>query len=166
MSPSEIRILFRYNAWANARILEQAARLSREQLMAEQGGSWGSVRDTLVHTMSAQWTHLERWNGRSLRTALPPAEFPDVPAIRVRWGTIERDTQAFIDRLAHARLDEVVAYTNLKGERCAYPLWQQMVHQVNHSTQHRSEVAMALTRYGCSPGDLDFLQWIDEGGLA
>src|SRR5882672_4216377 len=166
MTPSEIRILFRYNAWANARILDQAARLTREQLLASGNASWGSVRDTLVHTLAAQWIHLERWNGRSPRASLPPAEFPDVTAIRSRWDALECETQAFVAGLTQARLDTVVEYTNLKGERWAYPLWQQMIHQVNHSTQHRSEVAMALTRFGCSPGDLDLLYCIDVGGAA
>jgi len=36
-----------------------------------------------------------------------------------------------------------------------------MVHQVNHGTQHRSEVAMILTRCGYSPGWLDFLYYMD-----
>jgi uncharacterized damage-inducible protein DinB len=55
----------------------------------------------------------------------------------------------------------VVEYLNTEGERWAYPLWQQMVHQVNHGTQHRSEVAMILTRCGYSPGWLDFLYYMD-----
>jgi uncharacterized damage-inducible protein DinB len=37
-----------------------------------------------------------------------------------------------------------------------------MVHQVNHSTQHRSEVAAMLTQFGHSPGWLDFLVYIDS----
>jgi len=46
--------------------------------------------------------------------------------------------------------------------RAAYPLWQQVVHQVNHATQHRSEIAATLTRFGHSPGDLDLLVFVDE----
>jgi hypothetical protein len=30
-----------------------------------------------------------------------------------------------------------------------------LAQMVNHSTQHRSEVAVAITEYGHSPGDLD-----------
>ena len=56
----------------------------------------------------------------------------------------------------------VVEYKNTHGERWAYPLWQQVVHQVNHATQHRGEVAAALTELGHSPGDLDLLIYIDE----
>jgi len=35
-----------------------------------------------------------------------------------------------------------------------------MLHQVNHGTQHRSEAAMVLTRFGRSPGLLDFLYYL------
>lgn len=168
MTPSAIRTLFQYNAWANARILDAAARLTPAQLLSSGGAGWGwgSVRDTLTHTMGAQWIHLERWNGRSPRASLAAAEFSDVAALRARWDAIERDTQAFVAGLTDGRLDSVVEYTNLKGERWAYPLWQQMVHQVNHSTQHRSEVAVMLTQFGCSPGDLDLLYCIDVGGAS
>ena len=36
------------------------------------------------------------------------------------------------------------------------PLWQQLAHLANHSTQHRSEVAEMLTQMGRSPGDLGY----------
>lgn len=36
-------------------------------------------------------------------------------------------------------------------------LWEVMLHVANHATQHRSEVALMLTTFRHSPGDLDIL---------
>ena len=164
MMSEMIGTLYRYNGWANARILDTAAQLSPEQFLATCGASFDSVRDTLAHTMGAQWLYLERWQGRS-PTAMPdPRECSDLAAVRARWDRIERDTQAFVAELSDARLAEVVEYINTEGQPWAYPLWQQMIHQVNHATQHRSEAAVMLTQFGFSPGWLDFLYFIDVGG--
>src|SRR2546427_485029 len=159
-----IRSLYRYNDWANGRILDASARLTCEQLLEGGGASFDSVRDTLVHTMGAEWLYLERWHGRSPRASFAAADFPDLATIRARWQTIERDTQAFVATLTEADLARVVEYTNMQGERWAYPLWQQMIHQVNHATQHRSEAAVMLTKLGHSPGWLDLLYFVDLVG--
>jgi uncharacterized damage-inducible protein DinB len=156
-----IKTLYRYNTWANDVILDAAGRLAPAELLAPQGASFDSVRDSLVHTMGAHWIWLERWHGRSPRALIGPAECPDLPAIRARWAGIERETQTFLAGLAEARLATVIEYVNPQGERWAYPLWQQLVHQINHATQHRSEVAMILTRLGHSPGPLDLLHFVD-----
>jgi uncharacterized damage-inducible protein DinB len=156
-----IRTMYQYSAWANTRILDTAARLRPDQLVAPGGASYDSVRDTLVHTMSAQWTYLERWHGRSPRAGFDARSFPDLASIRARWGEIERDTAAFAAAVDEAQLGTVIEYVNFQGEKWAYPLWQQMVHQVNHATQHRSEAAMLVTHLGHSPGGLDFLYYLD-----
>ena len=161
MLDAVIRNLYEYNAWANTRVLDTAARLTAQQLVAPGGASFESVRDTLVHTMNAQWLYLERWQGRSPRAWPEPAADSDLAAIRARWDVIERDTQAFVAGLDDARLATVVEYTNMQGEKWAYPLWQQMIHQVNHATQHRSEAAVLLTQLGHSPGWLDLLYFAD-----
>ena len=155
------RTMCRYSAWANAQILDAAERLSPEQRRADGGASFSSVHDTLVHIMCAQWLYLERWNGRSPSTMPAPDDFADLAAIRARWVEIERDMQRFVAGLSDGDLGRVVAYLNTEGERWAYPLWQQVLHQVNHATQHRSEAAMVLTRFGQSPGWLDFLYYLD-----
>lgn len=156
-----VQTLYRYNAWANTRILDTTAQLSPQHFLASGGASYDSVRDTLVHTMSGQWMYLERWRGRSPRAMLETQQFPDLASIRARWDDIERETHAFVTALTDGQLAGVVEYTNVQGERWAYPLWQQMFHQVNHATQHRSETAVMLTQFGFSPGWLDFLYFID-----
>jgi uncharacterized damage-inducible protein DinB len=166
MIATAVQSMYRYNAWANARLLETAAKLTPEQFLLPRGGNGESVRDTLAHAMAAQWLYLERWNGRSPRAMPEPAEFPDLASLAARWAAIEADTRAFVAALTDARLGEVVAYTNFQGERWAYPLWQQMLHQVNHATQHRSEAAVMLTQFGCSPGWLDLLYFVDVADAA
>jgi uncharacterized damage-inducible protein DinB len=156
-----IRTLYAYNTWANERILSTSAQLTPERFLADGGASFGSVRDTLVHTMGAQWIWLSRWQGVSPRAVFSAHDFPDLAAIRARWAEIEHDTHLFVGALAGDSLARVIAYTNTKGKPFAYPLWQLMFHQVNHATQHRSEMAALLTQSGHSPGDLDFVRYLD-----
>jgi uncharacterized damage-inducible protein DinB len=157
-----VHTLYRYSDWANARVLEAAARLGPRELSEPGGASYDSVHGTLVHTMSAQWIWLTRWTGTSPGAMLDAGQFPDLDAIRTRWDQIEADTRRFLAALTEHDLTRMVAYRNTRGERWAYPLWQQMVHQVNHATQHRSEIALMLTRFGHSPGDLDLLVFVDR----
>src|SRR5207237_10112509 len=80
-----IRSMYRYNEWANRRILATSAGLTPAQLLEGGGASFDSIRDTLVHTMGAQWLYLERWQGRSPRKFFDDAaSFPDLDAIRAR----------------------------------------------------------------------------------
>ena len=155
MTVDLVRTLYRYSAWATGRILEQAAGLRPDELAAPSGASFSTVRETLVHIMAAQAIWLARWKGTSPAALLDAREFPDLASIRARWAELEGDTQGFVAGLTDADLARVVEYRNTRGERWAYPLWQQVVHQVNHATQHRGEVAAALTELGHSPGDLD-----------
>jgi uncharacterized damage-inducible protein DinB len=158
----EIRDLYAYSAWANARVLATAGQITSEQFR-EDTDSCGSIRDTLVHTASAQWLWLERWRGGSPRELWDPAGFPDVATLRTRWDEVEAATADYLASLREPDLGRVLSYVNFQGEQWAYPLWQQLLHQVNHDTQHRSEAALLLTRLGYSPGWLDFLVYVDDG---
>ncbi len=157
-----IRSLYQYNVWANRRVRMATSELTLDQFLAPGGSSYSSVRDTLVHTMSAQWIWLARWKGTSPRAMFEATDFPNIQSIETRWNALEAETQQFIDQLNLSQLTEVVSYVNTRSEPWAYPLWQQLIQQVNHATQHRSEVAGILTHFGHSPGDLDYLVYQDE----
>jgi uncharacterized damage-inducible protein DinB len=160
MNTDYIRTLYDYNAWANERILETTAQLSPDQFLRQARTSFDSVRDTLVHTLSAHWIWLSRWQGVSPRAMFNPGDYPTLESIRSRWTQIERETHAFVADLDDRKLDSIIEYIRTEGLPSAYPLWQLMVHQVNHATQHRSEVAALLTQFGHSPGDLDLIVYL------
>lgn len=160
-----LRLLCDYNAWANRRVLDTAAHLTPEQWHAGGIASFGSIHATLVHTMSAQWMWLSRWNGVSPDGPLDPAAFSDLATVQARWAEIEADTQRFVAALTPDGENSparVVTYANTRGQTWRKPLWQMLLHQVNHGTQHRSEVAAMLTQFGHSPGELDLIIYIDD----
>jgi len=157
-----IRALYDYSAWANQRILDTAAKLSEAQFLEKVGPSFGSLRNTFVHTMSGQWIWLERWQGTSPPAMMNGADFPDLTSIRTRWQEIEHDTRQYFDHLEPHQLDDIISYTTTEGTPIALPLWQLILQQANHQTQHRSEAAVMLTNFGHSPGDLDLVVYFSE----
>jgi uncharacterized damage-inducible protein DinB len=163
MDLEPFRLLYAYNRWANARILDQAEQLTPEQLLAPNTRSFGSVRDTLVHLMENEffWSGLI-WPGKAIDIDWEPFEFdpndyPDVAAIRARWAEIALGLDTFIDRLTpdgENSPERIIVWTD-NGKTFRRQLWPDLLSVAIHATQHRSEIAMLLTEYGCSPGDLD-----------
>ena len=160
MSLTYFKKLYNYNGWANQRILDTAARLSREQFVQPGSASFSSIQATLVHTMNGQWVWLSRWQANPLPPLFDAADFPDVTALRGQWYKVEQATRQYLDDLNPAALDKVVAYTSTDGRAFTFPLWQLLLHQVNHATQHRSEVAVLLSGFGYSPGGLDMIWYL------
>jgi uncharacterized damage-inducible protein DinB len=165
MITDAIRLMYDYNTWANERIMAQVAELTPEQYVAPGSASFSSVRDTLVHTLWAQALWLSRWQGGPNFPWYDPDEYPDLAALRTRWRELDAKTRAFVAGLDDATLNQTIRYRNSKGKAMAYPLWQIMLHQVNHGTQHRSEVAVLLTEYGHSPGWMDLTVYLDEAAV-
>jgi hypothetical protein len=61
MNKDDIQLLYEYDRWANNRVLQAAAALSVEQLTRDLGGSFRSVRDTLLHIIAGEWGWLAYW---------------------------------------------------------------------------------------------------------
>lgn len=162
MKKDEILTLYRYNAWANARILNTASRLTLEEFLAPASFSYGGLRTTLVHTLTAEWIWRKRWEGHSPAVLLSPEDFPTFEALRKRWQAEETDLLAFIENISEETLDKTIRYTTTGGRAYENILWHLMVHLVNHGTQHRSEAAAMLTDFGHSPGDLDLILYLRE----
>jgi uncharacterized damage-inducible protein DinB len=157
-----IQQYYRYNTWANHRILDTVARLTQEQYKIQTDVSFGSVHGILVHTMEVQWLWLCRWQGTSPDSLPGPQEYPNLELVRERWNFIEAKTAPFLSSCTEGTLQQPLTYLNFKREPWTYPLWQLMQHQANHATQHRSEVAYITSQWGISPGAMDFLYYVDR----
>ena len=162
MSPDEIRPLFDYNAWANRRSLSAAEKLTAEQFTKPMGSSFSSVRDTLAHIYGAEWIWLERFQGHS-PSALPNvSQFPDVQTLRETWLVNEERLLAFVAELSQSDLDRQLEYKTLKYGVYSNPLWQSMLHVVNHGTYHRGQVTTLLRQHGVQSILLDLMHFYRE----
>src|SRR5439155_24582247 len=96
MNKDDIQLLYRYNRWANATILKAVAPLSAEDFSRKLGGSFPSVRETVVHIMGAEWIWLRRWKAVSPPALLSAAEFPDLISIKLKWSDIDTVQMVFV----------------------------------------------------------------------
>lgn len=154
-----IKTLYDYHYWATEQILGAVAQISEAQLNAEMHNGQGSMRETLVHMLSGEWIWRTRWQGGMPTAMLRAGDFLTLEMIRGRWQEEEQRMRAFLVTLHDEDMGRMVQYisTRVPGKVFSCLLWQQMVHLVNHATQHRSEIALRLTELGHSPGDLDMI---------
>ncbi len=161
ISPETLQNLYDYNYWARDQQLQACAKLSPEQFVQPLGGSFGSLRDTLLHIAGAEWIWCERWYGRSPRAFPAGSDFSSLQSIEGYWQSVEGDVRRFVDAVTAETLREPLSYINLAGKAWTYPLWQTMFHLVNHGTYHRGQVTTLLRQLGAEAASLDYLAMFD-----
>jgi uncharacterized damage-inducible protein DinB len=57
--------------------------------------------------------------------------------------------------------NRVIEYKNLKGDAFAKPVWEILLHVVNHGTYHRGQIAAMLRQLGHVPPSTDFIYFVD-----
>ena len=159
MQADEIRALYAYDRWATRRVLAQLDGLSAEAWTRPSVVGDRSLGEILVHQLGAS----QRWRvgfaSRGTEEGPSPEREPAPPPgeLVARW---EAEWQA-VDAWLATVDDTFVGY-----EFDGVPVWQMLVHVVNHGTQHRAEAAALLTAEGRSPGELDLIDWAEERAAA
>ena len=171
MKIDEIKLLYGYNDWADARILAACARVSPEQYAAPTSYGHGSLRATMVHILDNIWQQritLQGYYQEPLAdeaaydaTELHEDAFPTLAALQDRWITEQREMRAYIDTLTGETLNGTIRYV-IPGAVREHVVWQILLDVILHAAQHRSEAAALLTGYGQSPGDYDFTLFMTE----
>jgi uncharacterized damage-inducible protein DinB len=162
MSPDEIRQLYDYNTWANQRALDAAATLSAEDFTKPLGSSFSSVRDTLAHIWGAEWLWLERFQGISPASLPEVGQFHDVASLQSRWQEDQQRLYRFVSALMQDDLNRVHEYRTLNFGAYKNPLWQSMLHMVNHGTYHRGQIATMLRQLSAKPLSSDLIHFYRE----
>jgi uncharacterized damage-inducible protein DinB len=170
MTKDDIQLLYEYDRWANNRILRAVSALSAEQFTRDLGGSFRSVRDTLVHIIGGEWIWLAYWREPSPNSAFVadlrarrdvlfnPDAFPNVAAVQAKWAEVEKEQSEFVNLVTNESLGEMVPFRTTQIR-----LAHLMQHVANHSTYHRGQVVLMMRQLDAEPLATDFHVFLVEG---
>lgn len=170
MTIDDIRPLYQYDRWANNRVLQAASRLSVEEFTRDLGGSFRSVRDTLVHIIGGEWIWLRYWKEPPTSSALltglrtrrdllfNPDSFPNLATLQLKWAEVENEQTEFVNGLTDELLGRMLPF-RARHVRLAHL----MQHVANHSTYHRGQVALMMRQLDAKPLATDFHVFLLDG---
>lgn len=162
MRATDLQRLYDYHYWANHRLLGAVSQLTSEQFVQSVAGSYGSVRHTLVHILSAEWGWLDRCGGPKRGERLKPEDYPTAASVAQTWSRVERHMRDFLAGLTDADLAREIEFTLPGGPTQSIPLADLLQHAAIHAVHHRGQVSLLLRMLGRTPGNFDLLIYAGE----
>lgn len=135
-------MLAAYTLWADTLIVDRLTSGPDALLDRELGGSFGTLRATLLHVRDAHCA----WR---LRMAELPMRWPAEESRDIR--TLVHHARQLHDQVLASDTEVLsarVRYTNLKGDAFEQPRWQAYLHAFNHGTYHRGQVVTLMRQAG------------------
>jgi uncharacterized damage-inducible protein DinB len=169
MNKDDIQLLYEYDRWANARVFQSLAALSVEQFTRDLGGSFPSVRDTMLHILAGEWTWLTYWKEpardaaflaelrKRRETLFKPDAFPDLDSVCRKWAEIEKEQIDFVKNVTDESLQGKIPARDTQ-----ISLVHLMQHLANHSTYHRGQISLMMRQLGAEPVATDFHVFLGE----
>lgn len=158
MTSSIVRDAFDHPVWASNQILDACAGLTAEELETIVPGTYGSILQTLRHLVGGDRGYLSLLTDG--RVTEIDEDAMDVAALSDAMGAVEAGWRSLLE--SEPDEDAEVIRARDDGSKSFAPMSVRLVQAVNHGTDHRSQVATALTNLGIQPPDIDVWAWADS----
>ncbi len=147
--------MFRHNLWANLRLIDICSALTDEQLSASVNGTYGPVRDTLLHIIKSEERYVALLTGQTPTASPEPSGFDQLRERARKSG------EALVSVAQNLDTEHVLEGT-WRGGSYSLPVFVPLIQAINHATEHRSQIATILTQLGIQPPELDGWAYHDE----
>ena len=162
MTVRDLERMYDYSYWANKKLFQVLSQLTTEEFTRNVAGSYGSIRNTLVHVMSAEWGWIDRCGGHKRGPALKPDDYPTVTSLVEAWSAVEGHMRTYLSTVTDEDLARTIEYTNPRGEKRSGIRGSLMQHGATHGVHHRGQVELLLRALGHAPGNVDLLVYDSE----
>lgn len=157
---SSARDLILYMLWADRQVLLAVRPVKPEDLTRDAGIGFKSILGTMAHILGAQQVWLSRFSGISLPRVPNLDDFPDLMSWITAWEETTAGLEAFLAGLTDEQLAADLTWSNTRGDSFTRPLWQPLLHMVNHSTYHRGQIASLLRQMGYTAPSTDLIYYL------
>jgi uncharacterized damage-inducible protein DinB len=151
---------FDHHTWATLRLIDACRVLTREQLDSPVPGTYGSILDTLRHTVGAEAGYLFALTRGAV--AEVDESGMDLDALHSTMVGLAVEWPAVL--AAATDPDVVVARARDDGTRSLAPLGIRLAQVLHHGSDHRSQVCTALSLLGVTPPEIDCWDFADTQG--
>lgn len=147
MSLDRYKMFAGYNAWANERLYDAAAKLSAEEYRADRGAFFKSIHGTLNHILVADRIWMKRFTGQGEAPAtLDAILHEDLDSLRAARDREDARIEAYIGQLTEEELAATFSYMTVTNpKQITQPLSPALDHFFNHQTHHRGQAHAVLT---------------------
>lgn len=151
--------IFKFNLWANLRLLDACAGLDSGALDATVSGTFGSIRKTLLHVVGAEEGYVSRFTGqRPERPLRNGDDFPGFDELRRRALQSGEALVAIGEQFVPGRTFQI-PYDGQIYDVAAILV---LIQAITHATEHRSQVATILTQQGINPPEIDGWAYLES----
>lgn len=151
MTTSLLADAFGHHVWATTTLIDACLPLTAEQLATTVPGTYGSILDTMRHTVGADCGYLFALTGG--RVAEIDEDSMDLAQLRAAMVANGAAWTAFLAQ----DLDPEAIVTRHRddGSQSHAPLGVRLAQALHHGTDHRSQICTALTNLGIVPPEID-----------
>lgn len=159
----------RHDVWATERLIAHCRALTAEQLELTSPGTYGSIRGTLAHIISADEGYLVRLHGEKLheppfwQAQLDTATLDD---LATHLGHV-KDAVERLFAAGEPDGDRLIADTPTRPPdrpQVEMNAWVPLTQFVHHGSDHRAQINAILTANGLEPLDVQVWPWAMELG--
>ncbi len=153
--------LIEYQRWANRKTVDAITPLATDVVEKEFGGSFPSIRLTILHMLQADYRWLQRLKG------FPIAEIPaswqteSSQALIATWLSVQ---DQLVSEVKNLPAEKLIKFTTAKGDHYELPLAEVITHVVNHATYHRGQLVNMLRMAGTIPTSTDYFLFVVTKG--
>lgn len=160
METRVLRMLARFNAWANSHIYDCCAKLPDAEYHRDRSAFFGSIHATLNHLLVVDKLWRARIEGGATGIkSLDEILHEDFKSLRAARAEEDAALVRAVDAIDGAKASELLKYKFVNGTPAETPLDVVLVTLFNHQTHHRGQVHVMLTQAGITPPPLDIINF-------